>query len=89
MSDFIGEGYAPFPNTHSDRQDVLSVVEWPDEKLDHKINEYGAFLQRDDLMERARRIGNEILDRLLFDMACRDNVYEITKLEDETCEEVI
>ena len=84
MSDFIGEGvFAPFPNLYSDMQEVHSVAEWPQEHLDYKTNEYGAFLQRKDPMPRAVKAANLILDYLLFELAYRDNVYQ---LEDEMCD---
>ncbi len=79
---FVSEGFKPFPNTASDAQEVLKVVEWSDEKLAYKMNEYGEFLQRTDIMPRARKLGNFILDRLIFDMAVRDGVYgEYTQAE--------
>lgn len=88
MSDFAGEGFKPFPNTHSDRQEVSKVVEWDNERLDYKVHEYGAFLQRDDIMERARTVGTQILDLLMFELACRDGIYGKEYREDELCEEI-
>lgn len=87
MSAFVGEGFGSFPNIHSDIKELSKIVEWSDEVLDHKAAQYGAFLQCADLMPRARRSANFIIDRILFDLACRDGIYDInlSKLEDETC----
>lgn len=76
MSEFCSQGGEVFPNTHSDAQEVFRVAEWSDEALEHKLNEYGAFLQRQDIMARARDMGNYILTRLIFEQAYRDDVYE-------------
>ena len=72
---FTSTGFEPFPNTHSDAQEVLGVASWPDDKLEYKLEEYGRFVQRKDIMPRARRMGDFVLDRLIFDQACRDGVY--------------
>lgn len=72
MSGFTGEGFVPFPNTIADLEQIHSVTEWPTERLDYKTNEYGAFLQRDDLMPRAVAAASKILDYLLFELESRD-----------------
>ena len=90
MSEFTSQGTAPFPNLHSDAQEILRVVEWSDEGLEYKLNQYGEFMQRQDIQKRARTLGDFILDRLIFDQACRDGVYDIStmpRLEDEVCGE--
>jgi hypothetical protein len=84
-SAFTSTGFDVFPNVHSDEQEVLKVVEWGDEKLLHKLDEYGSFLQRPDIMPRARKVADFILDRLIFDQACRDGVYDEFINEDELC----
>ena len=73
---FTGEGFKPFPNTHSDRLEASTCVEWDTDRLEYKINEYGEFLQCEDIMARARRVGNEVLDLLIFELACREGVYD-------------
>ena len=88
MSEFTSKGGEVFPNTHSDLQYIHTVAEWNDEQLDHKVNEYGQFLQRTDLMPRAIKAANFIMDRLIFELAYRDGVYDpiVEKVEDEICE---
>lgn len=88
MSEFTSQGGEVFPNTYSDLQTISEVAEWPIERLNHKANEYGKFLLREDLMPRALKAANFIMDRLLFEMAYRDGVYDpiINKVEDEICE---
>jgi hypothetical protein len=76
MSEFTSAGGEVFPNCHSDAQEVFRISEWSDEALEHKLHEYGAFMQRDDLMPRAIKTANYILDRLIFEQAYRDDVYE-------------
>ena len=88
MSEFTGEGFKPFPNTHSDLQEASKVVEWDDARLERKVHEYGHFLTRDDIMERARKTGALILDRLMFELACRDGIYDDYR-EDELCVEPV
>lgn len=74
MSDFVPEGKTDhFANVYSDSQEIHSVAEWSQERLDYKTNEYGQFLQREDLMPRAVKAANTILDYLLFEQQYRDN----------------
>lgn len=90
MSDFTSEGFKPFPNTESDLYRLHSVTEWPDELLQDKVYEYWQFLDRDDLMPRAIKAANKILEHLGFevDMRLSDNEMSVmTKLEDEVCGE--
>ena len=71
-------GFPPFPNLYNDMEELHTLgdtIEWPQARLDYKTHEYGQFLQRPDLMERAKRSANFILDRLLFEQAYRDGVY--------------
>lgn len=75
MSDFNGEGFASFPNTYEDNKQVGMFSNLTPEALEYKLNEYGQFLQRPDLMARAKRIGNRVLDHLLFEAAWRDGIY--------------
>lgn len=84
MSEFSGGGFPSFPNLHGDRQEVSGAAEWSIEKLEYKINEYGAFLQRKDPMPRAVEAANRILDLLLFEAAYRDDVYTLYTPEVES-----
>ena len=72
---FTSTGFEPFPNTHSDAQEVLKVAEWSNKQLEYKLTEYGRFSQRKDIMPRARKAADFVLDRLIFDQAFRDGVY--------------
>jgi len=90
MSEFTGDGFVSFPNLHGDKEDIHSVAEWSDEKLEYKTNQYGVFIQREDIMPRGRALGNWILDYCIFELAYRDGVYnvytsDIQKMEDEVC----
>lgn len=75
MSDFTGDGFVPFPNLHSDIHEVVAVAEWTNEHLEYKTDQYGQFMQREDIMPRARKTGDWILERLIFELAYRDGVY--------------
>jgi len=88
MSEFTSAGSFSFPNLHSDTEEVRRVVEWSDEQLEYKMSQYGEFMQRPEIQPRGRKLGEFILDRLIFDAACRDGVYDIVPLEDEVCDGV-
>jgi len=75
MSDFTGEGFASFPNTYEDNKRVGSFSEWPQDILEARVNEYGAFLQRTDPMPRAQATANRVMEHLLFELAFRDGIY--------------
>jgi hypothetical protein len=76
MSDFAGEGFVPFPNTYSDNLHIGDIPTMNRQVLDNKMMEYGAFVQRTDIMNRARSVGDRILNHLIFEAAWRDGVYE-------------
>lgn len=82
---FTGNGFESFPALYHDGQRIHSVTEWPQDMLEGRINEYGAFLQRDRLMPRAQKAANHILDHLIFELAARDGVYDKPFNEDELC----
>lgn len=95
MSDFAGEGFKPFPNTHADTlslRDIANETIWPTENLERKVHEYGQFLNREDIMIRARTVGGRILTHLIEEIAHREGVYDdcleekIKKNEDEICQ---
>lgn len=89
MTDFQGEGFPDYPNLHLDKELTHRVVELPDEQLIYKLNQYGEFIGREGIMPKHREAANWILDRLLFDQAVRDGIYDDAinqRLEDESCE---
>lgn len=73
-STFTGEGFKPFPNTHSDNQRISELADpalWTDEMIENKLAEYYQFMDRPDIMRRARSIGERIIRHLSFEMDCR------------------
>ena len=88
MSDFTSEGHDPYPNFHLDREKLLGATDLPIEYLEAQVGFYTRYLGRTGIMESHRRRANANLDRYIFELACRDGVYdEVTnKLEDETCD---
>jgi hypothetical protein len=78
MSDFVPEGKTDhFPNLYSDSTEIISVAEWSDERHNYKTAEYRAFMRREDLMPRAKNVGQFILTRLEFEGDCRDGIYDV------------
>lgn len=97
MSDFTGEGFKPFPNTIADTkhlEDIANEERWPTANLEAKVWEYGEFLSREDIMIRARTMGERILTHLVEEIAHRDGQYNhlfdlaVIKNEDEVCEQL-
>lgn len=90
-SGFTGEGFKPFPNTHSDNQRISELADpaaWTDEMIENKLAEYYQFLDRTDIMPRARKLGGRIISHLNFEMDHRyDEELGRMKLEDEVCHE--
>lgn len=86
---FTGEGFKPFPNTYSDNQYFLQhladnrVV--TDEMIEEKLAEYYQFMERDDIMARARMLGQRVIDHCNFEMDHRYEEEMMQKLEDEVC----
>jgi hypothetical protein len=76
MSDFSGEGFTSYPNMHLDDQVALRAVELSTEHLDYKMNQYGEFVQRTNLLPRHLEKAHKLLDRFIFEAACRDGVYD-------------
>lgn len=78
MSEFVPKGDV-FPNLHSDTtwvEDVADERRVPTPVLERKIGEYTSFLERTDLMPRALKAANYILDRMMFELAAREGVYD-------------
>ena len=84
-SAFTGEGFKPFPNTYEDNKHIGEVFEWSDERLQNKHAEYSEFLERDDIMARARTLGARVLRHLDFEMSFRYDATAMQRLEDESC----
>lgn len=75
-SGFTSSGYESFPSLHVDNKLVAEFSSWPIENLEHRVNEYTAFLQRPDLMPRAREQAERVREHILFELAYRDGVYD-------------
>jgi hypothetical protein len=89
MSEFVGGGFAPFPDSYHDNLNVRNFSALNRAALEYKTDEYGAFMQRTDLMPRARAAGERILEHLIFELAYLDGVYDDVlnkKLEEEFSE---
>lgn len=88
MSDFTGEGFKPFPNTHSDNEHFLAqLTTTSDEVIENKLAEYYQFMDRTDIMARARRLGQRVINHCNFEMDHRyDEEMTRMKLEDEVCD---
>lgn len=68
---FTSEGFTPFPNFYEDSKHIGEVTEWTDERIEGKMYEVAAALERNDLMARARALGERILRHLDWEMECR------------------
>lgn len=86
LSAFTGNGFTSFPNTYEDNKRVGEFSTLTDEALANKTNMYGEFMQREDLMPRARKTGERILNHLIQELAYRDGVYPQQFREDELCD---
>ena len=81
MSDFAGEGFKPFPNTEADLHAMHTVAEWDEDVVEHKITEYWLFLERTDIMPRARNAAKRILEHLGFEIDFRQGCYIEQEME--------
>lgn len=75
-SPFASEGFETFPSLYADNKQVQAYSELATEILERKANEYAAFLEKDDLMPRARQTATRILDHITFELAYREGMYE-------------
>lgn len=87
MSEFTGNGFETFPSIHVDNKRVAEFSEWTTPVLEEHTSQYAAFLQRDDLMPRARAQAERVLDHLLFELAYRDGIYDEFIEKNDVCEE--
>lgn len=65
----------PFPNTLADQEKLHSIAEWPEKQLEDKVVEYWQFKERTDLMPRAIKAANRILEHLGFEVDYRAGIY--------------
>jgi hypothetical protein len=88
VSEFTGEGFAPFPNTYEDNKRIGACSTLSDQILEDKCKEYVLFVQRKDIMPRAVSIAGRILDHVMFELAFRDGIYDeyTIKQEEELCD---
>lgn len=54
---------------------LKGVTEMKEERIKELSKEYLQYLERDDLMPRARESAQRILSRLAFEMICREGYY--------------
>lgn len=91
-SAFTGEGFKPFPNTYSDNQYFVANLAnrevITDEMIENKLAEYYQFMDRDDIMIRARTLGGRVIAHCNFELDLRyDEEMVMQRLEDEVCHE--
>lgn len=60
---------------------IKGVTEMTEERIRELSHEYMQYLERDDLMPRARETAQKHLSRLAFEMICRDGYYGYLKEE--------
>lgn len=71
MSEFASEGHESFPNIYQDYEQAHEFSLWPTEALQERLQEYSAFLQRKDLMPRARDYSERLIGHLVFELLWR------------------
>ena len=76
MSDFTGDGFEGMPSIYQDNLQVRLFSTWERQVLEDRVTEYGHFLQREDLMPRARQGADRVMTHALFELAFRDGVYD-------------
>lgn len=75
-SGFTGEGFQTFPPSYEDNKKVGVFSELSDLALGHKVGEYRAFAQRDDVMPRALETTARILTHANFEVDYRAGKYD-------------
>ena len=79
-SAFTSQNRESFPPTYEDNKDVRNFSDekkWPTPKLIGRLAMYSWFVERLDIMPRARRTANRILEHLLFELPYRGIVLTI------------
>jgi hypothetical protein len=77
------------PDSYHDNRNVSLFSLLSQVELDFKVDQYGDYMQRPDLMPRARYAGDRILEHLLFEYGYRDGIYDeylLPRLEEEVCD---
>lgn len=74
-SGFTTEGHESFPNIHSDYEQVHEFSLWPQEALEERFTEYSSFLERKDLMPRAREYAGRVAAHLVFELMYRKGFF--------------
>lgn len=87
MNNFTGEGFPSYPNMHLDEQVAYTATELSNEHLNYKMNQYGQFLQRENIMTRHRERADKLLGRFIFEAACREGVYDCVTAPEEVSHE--
>jgi hypothetical protein len=83
MSEFSTEGFESFPSLYADNKRTAELSEWTIQMLEERASQYVAFLQRDDLMPRAKAQADRMLDHMLFELQYRDGLYnEVPRAEE-------
>jgi len=86
MSEFSTEGFESFPSLYADNKRIAELSEWTIPMLEERASQYAAFLQRDDLMPRAKAQADRMLDHVLFELTYRDGFYNETPKTEEVKE---
>lgn len=73
---FVPSGFETFPNLYADDKLVGEFSLLDRKIIELKLSEYTVFLQRTDIMERARGTAERVRDHLIFELAYRDGVYD-------------
>ena len=72
---FAGEGFDAFPSLYADNKLVGEFSAWDRDVLDQRIRDYERFLQKDDLMPRARSEAERIVGHLVFEVMYREGAF--------------
>lgn len=72
-SAFTSVGGAAFPPTYEDNKKTAEVSTWPTPVIVGKIALYESFLEREDIMPRARKVAGRVLTHLKFEDEYRVN----------------
>lgn len=76
MSDFSSAGRDVFPNLYGDAMQIHDLVEWPKEAIEDRIRDYSDFLERKDLMPRARNEAGRLIGHYVFELMCREGAFD-------------
>lgn len=71
-SGFTTEGYESFPSLYHDSERIHDITNWTPKMLNDRVTEYTEFLQRDELMPRARQTATRLLGQMAYELTCRE-----------------